>query len=73
MDHILKISDLTVNNDLDKKKLAGIVIGCTILVMSIIIIGLTIWIKKKKLMRPGKVRYNIILEYLIKTMPFKYR
>ncbi|KAI9093368.1 hypothetical protein K1719_027382 [Acacia pycnantha] len=43
-----------VKNGMDKRKVAGIVIGCALLIMSMVIIGFTI---KKKLMHPGKATY----------------
>lgn len=42
------------NSPLGKKKIAGIVVGCIILIMGIVVLGLTIWIKKNKLTQPGK-------------------
>ncbi|KAK4286010.1 hypothetical protein QN277_002628 [Acacia crassicarpa] len=41
-------------NGMDKRKLAGIAIGCALLITSMVIIGFTI---KKKLMHPGKAIY----------------
>ncbi|XP_054814511.1 G-type lectin S-receptor-like serine/threonine-protein kinase At4g27290 isoform X2 [Prosopis cineraria] len=53
----VSVSD-QVKNGMDKRKLAGIVIGCSILMMStLVLVGLTIWIKKR-LLHPGKAIYR---------------
>ncbi|KAF7822796.1 G-type lectin S-receptor-like serine/threonine-protein kinase [Senna tora] len=47
-------ANLTVNNrSLDKKKLAGIVVGCTIFILGILVLGLTIWLQKNKVAKSG--------------------
>ncbi|XP_028761836.1 G-type lectin S-receptor-like serine/threonine-protein kinase SD1-1 [Neltuma alba] len=55
-DFYIRVSAVSglVKNGMDKRRLAGIVIGCATLIISIVILGLII---RKKLMHPGKAIY----------------